>query len=158
MKIRLLVCVISLAFMAACSAFDKDPKLYDGFDPSIQPPFMTAGSGQYDGTYKGEMKLAENNCENLADAIDSTTPLKVNVIQSGDVMSVQFDDDGEISGTVKDGKVTILKRDVSNSRIFHLEFTENGVTGECEYIDAAPVGDQLGEPCAKYSLSLSKAE
>ena len=157
MKKRLFICVVSLIFMSACNAFDKNGQPYDGFGPDITPPFVAGG--QFDGDYAGDMTLTENNCANLTESLDSKTPLKLNIIQSGDVVSVGFEDGAETSGSFdKNNILTVVKHDTSNSRLFHIEFSDKNISGDCEYIEGAAVGQQLGEPCAKYSLSLTKGE
>ena len=155
MKTRILVVIVAAMMVAACSAFDNSNKPYDGFGPDIVPP-PGIGGGAYEGTYIGELKLTENSCEGLIEELDSTKALEVNVLQSGDLVSLGFEDESEASGTLDGAKAIIVKKDVSDTMIFHIEFTETGITGDCAYIDGAPIGDQLGEPCAKYSVSLTK--
>jgi hypothetical protein len=155
MKTRLIISTIALMLIAACAAFDKDGTPYDGFGPDVVPPPIVAG-GQFEGNYKGDMTLTENTCEGLKDEVNAITPLKVNVLQNGDLVSLSFEDNSEASGSMKDGKATVIKRDASSTHIYHLEFSDKGISGDCEYIDKAPVGDQIGEPCAKYTLSLTR--
>lgn len=155
MKTRIFVVVVAAMMVAACSAFDNNNKPYDGFGPDIVPP-PGVGGGAYEGVYKGELKLIENACVDLVAEIDSTEPLEVDIVQSGDLVSMGFEDDTEASGSVTEGKATIIKRDVSNVMIFHIEFVDGAISGECSYIEGAPLGDQLGEPCAKYSVSLTR--
>jgi len=157
MKTRIFVTVIAAMLVAGCSAFDNSNKPYDGFGPDISPPAFVGG-GAYEGDYKGEMALTENNCEFLEESVGASTPLAVNVIQSGELVSFGFEDESEASGSLDGSKTTIIQRNVSNTLIFHVEFTETGITGDCKYIDRAPVLDQLGEPCATYSVSLTKEE
>lgn len=154
MKIRIFVTVVAMVLVAACAAFDNDSKPYDGFSPDVVAP--VGGGGQFQGNYKGEITLTKNGCENLAEEVDSKTPLTLNVIQNGELVSVAFEDESEASGDLEGSKTTIVKRDVSNTKIFDLEFTDSGITGVCEYIDGAPTAGQLGEPCAQYSVSLTK--
>ena len=155
MKNRIIVLGLALTLLAACNAFDNSSKPYDGFGPNIVPP-PGVGGGPFEGNYKGEMTLTENNCSELADEVDAKTALAFNVVQNADLVSLQFEDEREASGSMKDGKTTIVMKDTSNTKIYHLEFTDKGITGTCEYIEGAPIGDQLGDPCAKYSVALSK--
>jgi len=156
MKTRLIISAIALTFIASCAAFDKDGKPYDGFGPDVSPPSIVAGGGQFEGNYKGDITLTENSCEGLKEEVSSKTPLKFNILQNGDLVSIAFEDSSEASGSMKDGTATVIKRDTSSTKIYHLEFSDKGISGDCEYIDKAPVDGQLGEPCAKYSLSLTK--
>lgn len=155
MKTRLFIIFAAALTLAACSAFDNSNKPYDGFGPDIVPP-PGIGGGAYEGKYVGELTLTENTCENLAEEVDSAKALEVNVLQSGDLVSLGFDDESEASGTLDGANAIVIKRDVSDTMIFHIEFSETGMTGDVSYIDGAPIGDQLGEPCAKYSVSLTK--
>lgn len=158
MKKGILVAILSVFLISACSAFDSDSSPYGGDFPNLTPPFGFGG-GQYEGNYVGEVTLEENNCADLTEAVGSVSELKINVIQSGDLVSVAFEDESEVSGSLKDSKTTIIKKDVSNTNIYHLEFSEDGtVTGNCEYIEGAPIGDQLGSHCAEYSVELAKEE
>lgn len=154
MNKRVFVYFIALALIAGCSALDSSSTLDNDQLPTLVP--LPDGQKLYEGNYKGEITLVENNCEFLAEEVDSKVPFAISVLQSGDVISVQFEDETEAAGTLKDNKASVVKKDVSESRIYHLEFGENDLTGDCEYIDSPPVAGQLGEYCAKYSLALTK--
>jgi predicted small secreted protein len=155
MKSRILLVVVAAMMVAACNAFDDSNTPYEGFGPDIIPPIM--GAGPFEGSYRGEMTLTENNCQDLIDAVDSTSEISFTVLQSSNLVSVGFDDETEASGSLdSDNKTAIVKHDASDTKIFHLQFSETGVNGECEYIEGAPIGDQLGEPCAVYSIDMSR--
>jgi hypothetical protein len=143
MKKFILIPFIALLCLTACDAFKSDAN-----------PINI--NGEYEGTYAGKMTLSENNCEDLAAAVGSETDVKINILQSADLVSIEFDDGSEASGSLKDNTTVVVKRDISQSEIFHLEFTDEGITGSVEYIDKAPAGGVLGEPCASYDVSLTK--
>lgn len=158
MNKSILVSIISVFLITACSAFTSDSSPFGGDFPNVTPPFG-GGGGQYEGNYVGEMTLEENTCADLVEAVGAVSELKINVIQSGDLVSVGFEDESEASGSLKDNKTTVIKKETSSTKIYHLEFSEEGVvSGDCEYIEGAPLGDQLGSHCAKYSVELSKEE
>jgi len=158
MKTRVFITIVAAMMVAACSAFDTNNTPYEGFGPDIVPPPLAGGGGQFQGSYKGEITLQENDCEFLADEVGVASPVVFDVLQSGNLVSVGFEDESEASGDLDGSKVTIVKRDVSNTRIYHIEFTDTGITGDCEYIDSAAVANQIGDSCAKYGLSLTKEE
>ena len=155
MKKGLLVSILALFLITACSALDSDSTPYEGFSPDVTPPIM--GHGRFEGNYVGEMKLVTNECSFLAEELNAATELKLNVLQSSDMVSVAFEDASEVSGSLDENDSTIIvKRDISESRIYYLTFSDEGITGECEYIEGAPVDGQLGEPCATYTVELAK--
>lgn len=141
MKKFIIIPVIALLCLTACDAFNSDAN-----------PVNV--NGEYEGTYVGKMTLSENNCEEFVVAVGTETDVKVDVLQSADLVSLGFDDGSEASGSLKDNTTVVVKRDISESEIFHLEFSDEGITGDVEYIDKAPVGGVLGEPCATYDVSL----
>lgn len=143
MKKLIILPFIALLCLLGCDAFNKD----------VSPINI---NGQYEGTYTGKMTLSKNDCEELNAVVGSEEYIKIDVLQSADVISVGFNDGSEASGTLKDNIAVIVKRDVSESEIFHLEFADDGVKGKVEYIDKAPLGNILGEPCAYYDISLTK--
>lgn len=154
MKTRLIISAVVLVLLSGCSAFDKNASSLSGFSPSVAA--TQGGKGQFEGTYKGITSLTENNCEELTGEAGEEAPLSLNIIQTSDLVSVGFEDDSEASGSLEGNKTTVVKRDVSSSGIYHLEFTDTGISGDYEYIEGAPAGGQLGEPCATYSVSLTK--
>ncbi len=154
MKIRIFVTVIALALVSACAAFDDNGTPYEGFGPDVVAPY--SNGGEFQGTYKGQITLTENSCANLAEEVGAKEDLTLDVIQSGELVSIAFEDSSESSGNIKDGKTVIVKREVSSTKIFDIEFTDTGMAGVCEYIDGAPVAGQLGATCAKYSIEMTK--
>lgn len=158
MKTRLfisaLVSATALVLLAACSAFDTSSKPYDNAPNDYI--YMPGTGGQFAGKYVGETTLTENSCENLAEEIDAKAPITLDIIQSSQLVSVGFEDETQVTGNLDGSKVTVVKKEASSSRVFYLEFTDKGISGICEYIDTVPVGDQLGDYCAKYSLELTK--
>lgn len=143
MKKYVIIPLIALLCLTACDAFNSDAN-----------PINV--NGEYEGTYVGKMTLSENNCEELVAAIGEESDITLDVLQSADLVSVQFNDGSEASGSLKDNIATIVKRDISNSEIFHLEFSDEGIEGDVEYIDGTPVAGILGEPCATYEVSLTR--
>lgn len=143
MKKFVIIPFIALLCLTACDAFNSDA-----------PPINIAG--EYEGTYVGKMTLSENNCEELMAAVGTESDITLDVLQSADLVSVQFGDGSEAAGSLKDNIATIVKRDVSDSEIFHLEFSDEGISGDVEYIDRAPFAGMLGDPCATYEVSLTR--
>ncbi|OGQ23682.1 MAG: hypothetical protein A3I05_06225 [Deltaproteobacteria bacterium RIFCSPLOWO2_02_FULL_44_10] len=148
---RIFVVLASLLFIASCSAFDSKSKTVSAPPPA--DPDVAAASA-YQGFYSGEMTNETNTCQ--ADVVVEG-PLSIDVIQAGDVVSIQFEDATEGRGTLAGNNATILMEEGEVSSVYNLSFNEEGAEGSLEIIETK-VDGQLGDPCAKSSLKLTKGE
>ncbi len=159
MKTRLIVLVISLIFISACSAFKSEgDKAYDGFSPDITPPVLGGANTQLEGIYVGTKVLDKNDCEKLDVETGTSEDLKIDVLQNDTLVSIAFDNDVELSGTLSESnEAAFVKRDILFSEIYYLAFSDDGaISGTCEYAESGAFEDQIGEPCAIYSIELAK--
>lgn len=152
---RLMILVMVVLFVSGCSAFDSDNTPYEGFNERDIPfnPFLAVGP--YEGVYKGSMTLeeADEACASVSEAVGEAKEMVVDVIQAGDLISVQFEDGMEENGKLYNDKVTIVRRGVSDVRMFNLEFMGEGVVqGKVEVFE----GESVVDPCALYSITLAK--
>lgn len=153
---RMIIVVLALMFVGACNALEHDPTPLEGFNENEVNlnPFLSVG--RYDGVYSGSMALEskEEGCPCEEPAADATFTL--DVIHVAQLISIQFDDAEECSGKLYEEKVTVVKKDVNDTKMFHLRFLDDGtIEGACDC--HAGVGDTMQfEPCARYRLSLSK--
>ncbi|MFH1873565.1 MAG: hypothetical protein ABH859_00045 [Pseudomonadota bacterium] len=157
MKIRLFALALTLMMLAACSAFDSgENDLGDG--SSVVMPSVVAGlDSQFAGDYIGAMILQENTCSNLAAEIGEKTPVKINVIQSGTLVSLGFADETEASGILNEAnEATIVKRQFAKVDVYDVTFADDGnIKGTVEHMEHG-MGDSNMDPCAVYDLNLVK--
>jgi hypothetical protein len=147
----------------ACSAFDHSSEPYEGFNPSEVPlnPFLSAGP--YEGVYTGTMTLdgAEETCVGVEEAVGDAVEITLDVLQAGELVSVMFEDGVEENGKLVNEKVTVVKREASDTRMYHLQFGSTGLDEEASGVSGTVevfVGDEIITPCATYSLSASRGE
>jgi hypothetical protein len=101
------------------------------------------------------LESADEDCVGIVDEVGVEIPVTLDVIQAGEVISVQFEDDTEESGKLVDTKVTVVKREASDVRMYHLEFSDEGVSGQVEvFVDDG--ADGLIDPCGSYAISASR--
>ena len=151
---RILFVAVSCIFLMSCSAFEHDD-LTLPVDAQGNPS-LSGFAGTYEGVYKGAMTLSRNECEGAGATVEMPDEVTADVLQSGDIMSIQFGDGMEATGTMKDNSVVLVFKDVSVSKIYRLDFNEDGITGICEVSETTVSGD-LSKTCAEYSLELSPA-
>lgn len=156
---RLIVLALALTFISACSAFDKDPTPYEGFPERDIPfnPFLAVGP--YEGIYDGSMALEQLNesCPSVLEEVGQEIPVELDVIQAGEVISVEFEDGTEENGKLVEDKVTLVKRNADDVRMFHLDFSGEGMLeGEIEVFSSSG-GKAMVESCATYSVSCVKS-
>ena len=153
---RLLFFLCAVAFMGACNALDHDSTPLKGFNEHEVNlnPFLSVG--RYDGVYSGSMTL-ESKAEGCpCEEASADGMVTLDVIHLAQLVSIQFDDAQECSGKLYEDKVTVVKKDIGETRMFHLRFLEDGaMEGVCDC--HAGVGPSMQfEPCARYRLSLNK--
>lgn len=157
---RLLVVAVALLVLpalSACSAFSHDNTPYEGFNESQIPVNPFLGTGPYEGVYTGTMTLdrADEDCVGIVDEVGVEIPVTLDVIQAGEIISIQFEDDTEESGKLVDTKVTIVKREASDVRMYHLDFADEAISGQVEvFIDDG--ADGMFDPCGSYTVSASR--
>ena len=157
MKIRILGLALILMMVAACSAMDSgEGDLGDG-NSVIMPSVIAGLDAQFAGDYVGQMTLQENTCANLMAEVGEKVPVKINVIQSGTLVSLGFVDETEASGILNEAnEATIVKRVFASVDIYSVTFTEDEMMiGEVEHMEHGMTGD-ASEACAKYDLNLVK--
>jgi len=153
---RFIVVLIALLFVSACSAFDHSSEPYAGFNEREIPlnPFLAAGP--YEGVYSGTMTLdsVDESCPSVAEAVGDVKDIKLDVLQAGELISVMFEDGVEENGRMVDTRVTVVKRDAGDTRMYHLKFMDGGqLEGTVEVF----AGEDIIEPCASYSCACHKS-
>ncbi len=155
---HLAVVTFALALLAGCSAFDHDNTPYEGFSPDQISADLNIAAGAYEGDYTGTMKLDSKSdaCAGITEEVGAETPIKLNIVQAGVLVSVGFEDGSEESGKLIDTKVTVVKRGDSDVRMFFLSFLDAGIEGTA---DVYPASKEAGiESCGSYSFTLSRIE
>lgn len=173
---RLLV-IIPCVLLFACSAFDNsDQTLPVGPDGEFS--IGADGGGEYEGVYSGTVTLVSNECVGAGAEIAMPTEMTADVLQSGNIISIQFgaeavvedevvaedaedevvadDNSTEITGTLVDNAVTLVYKELNISKIYRLNFSEDGITGTCEIAEST-VSGELGATCATYDIELNPA-
>jgi hypothetical protein len=162
---RFMVVIAALLFASAfaCSAFDHSSEPYEGFNPSEVPlnPFLAAGP--YEGVYTGTMTLesVDETCVGVAEAVGDAVEITLDVLQAGELVSIMFKDGVEENGKLVNDKVTVVKREASDTRMYHLQFGSTGLDEEASGVSGTVevfVGDEIITPCAKYSCNCHKGE
>ncbi len=128
-----------------------------GFSPDVIPVNPFLASGPYEGDYCGTMTLdsVTEECVTVGENVGDEVISAMNVIQVGELISVNFEGDVEESGKLSENRVTIVKHGISDMRMYHLEFGDEGITGTCDCF-AKTDGDVGVHPCATFALSLAR--
>lgn len=155
---RLMIVALALFFVSACNAFDHDNTPFEGFSERDVPfnPFLTVAP--YEGIYTGTIVLErlDEGCIGVEGTVGEEKPITLDVVQANEYINVKFEDGAEAEGKLYETKVTVVKKDMNDTRMFHLEFLEEGIIeGSCDVLAGSGENASV-EPCAVYSLSLSK--
>ncbi len=157
MKIRMLGLALALMMVAACSAMDSgESDLGDG-SSVIMPSVIAGVDSEFSGDYVGNMIVQENLCDNLMAEVGEEVPLKINVIQSGTLVSLGFADETEASGILnEENAATVIKREFGNVDIYNITLVEDGtMKGVVEHMEHGSGADSM-DPCAIYDLQMVK--
>ena len=157
----LIVVAIALAAcMWHCSAFDSDNTPFVGFNEKDIPAMPGLVAGAHEGIYEGTMTLmrSDEGCSGVQESQGDVSDVVLDVIHSGDFISVVFEDESEEHGKLNDGKVTLVKRSSDSVRLYHLDFVEGGtMNGTCEVLPVVD-GDISSESCAEYEIACTCGE
>ncbi len=155
---RLMIVALALLFVSACNALDHDNTPFEGFSERDVPfnPFITVAP--YEGIYSGTIVLEslDEGCIGVEDVVGEEKSITLDIIQANEYINVKFADETEAEGKLFGSKVTVVKKNMNDTRMFHLEFLEGGlIEGACDVLAGSGENASV-EPCAIYSLSLSK--
>lgn len=157
MGYRIVIVFAVLVLFASCSAFDHGSTPYEGFAPSEIPQNVGVNTGIYSGFYSGNMTVDSNSCAGVSQTAGSAIPLSFDVVHSGDTINVAFDNDGMAAGSLDGDKAVIMTPKAGVKTVYYFTFEQNAISGNAETIEVDAEG-QYGDPCATYSLDLSKGE
>lgn len=146
----------SLLLVVACAAFDNEDKFLEDVNADGNPIISVGGpSTQWQGFYVGGASLdGENRCKS-----GGVIPKEVaiDVMHTGTVVSVQFEDGTGTSGTLTGNNVSLLVTANGQSLLYELAFNEDGARGKIHVIESTTQG-QLDQACAMYKLTLARGE
>ena len=144
--------VLSCFLLISCSAFEHDDMTIPV--DSEGNPSITGTSGTYEGVYDGTVKLVSNDCSNAGASVSMPTEITADILQSGDIISVQFDDEQDVTGKLQDNSAVLVLKESNLTKIYRLNFNEDGITGTCEISESTASGE-LGNTCASYDVELT---
>lgn len=154
---RLVVAIIGSMVVASCAAFDSGNPVVTDVTPAGEPNIAGGGASDiYQGFYAGKMTLKSNTCTKFkAGAVGAEEKWSVDVVQSGEIINMLFEDGTEVPGTLKGSKMTALAKKSGNSWIYDFSFSEDGIEGVIDIVESVTEG-QLDKACANYKVSLPK--
>lgn len=154
MNYKVIVLGLVAVLISSCAAFDSDEKVSNPKDPNAD---IVAKVGNFEGVFEGTKVVKENNCDQMRDEVGKSVKVKYDVLQSGSVANVKFEDGKDLTATVKDKKIELVKKAKASTSIIALSLKGEGEAREIEGVEdyfEVPEGTELTKACAKYELKL----
>lgn len=157
MGYRFVIAIVAAFFLAGCSALDSDNTPYEGMAPGEVLPAPGGSANLYNGYYAGDMTVETNTCQSVSDAAGSVVDLGIEIIQADATINAIFDSGPEVAASLDGDKVTIMTEELGVKHVYFLSFADGELNGSAESIEADANG-QYGDPCATYTVALTKGE